>query len=75
MPATRHVAGNPGPDDQRCIRCCEIISARKAGGKPQWPGSYFVAVANQTFTNHPGAEDCKLVAEDQPDYDLAMEHA
>ena len=61
MSATRHVAAVPGPDDQRCLRCCEVITTRKSGGKPQWPGSYFVAVANQVFANHPGATDCVLL--------------
>jgi hypothetical protein len=71
----RHIAGIPEADTQRCVRCCEVISQRKSGGKPHWPGSYLVVVGNQTFVNHPGAADCVGVDVEKPDYDMSTEVA
>ena len=72
----RHIAGPATENEQRCIRCCEIIVRRG----PQvnfcaWPGSKIVMVGDRMMFDHPAAKDCTAVdLEKREKLDLTMAH-
>ena len=39
MALIRHIAGIPTATEQRCVRCCEVISTLEHEGACCWPGS------------------------------------
>ena len=65
MNTFRHIAGIPSKDEQRCVRCCEVIVSRKAVGLVNnfcaFPGSAAVVIAGRLFADHPTAVDCEAV--------------
>jgi hypothetical protein len=61
MAAIRHIAAIPGEQEQRCLRCCEVITSLKAAHAPVWPGSYVIVIGGKIFRNHLAGTDCEAV--------------
>lgn len=59
----RHIAGIPTPTEQRCVRCCEVISKSKEDAFCRWPGEITECVPDCT------PHDPHAIDED--DYELA----
>lgn len=53
MNALRHIAAIPSATEQRCIRCCAIISRKQQSTiGAAWPGAYVTEIGGKLFSGH-----------------------
>lgn len=60
----KHIMAVPTASEQRCLRCCEVISDRSEGDACYWPGRHVVISGRDritAFADEMDVPDCVAV--------------